>query len=190
MNIYALFAGGLMVCSQSIYILNVLFGNGRPVQSSWLVWTLASCSMFASMYQANVVNTQIAVSATGTLIIFLLSLRYGNPEGWSKTDYVCLVCSLVGLTLWFVLDNPYIALGANILTMLISCGPTFASVYAHPERESWISWALVVAASLAAIASLEVYSLPTLAQPISYMIGPTVILFLIYRDRNNEKPRT
>src|SRR5688572_28706718 len=108
-------AGILALISLVPYIVDIFRGNTKPERTTWAIWSVVSTILFFSYYASGARET-IWVGLMwmlGTVIVFLLSIKYG-VGGTSKLDIACLIGALFGLLLWFITKDPTKALYINL----------------------------------------------------------------------------
>lgn len=153
--ILIIFSSLLAFASYIVYIEAILKGKAKPHRTTrfctLLITVLATASLFA---QGSTTAIWLSgVFAVGSLIIFILSFRYGMG-GWAMTDIICMCISILGIALWKLTTNPVYALFASIGADLAGQVPMLIKTYHFPDTEVWTFYFLdVVAAIFSLIAS-------------------------------------
>lgn len=166
--IFGVAAGVLSTFAFIPYILDTICQRTRPQRASWLIWSVLGSIAFASQVYEGATSSLwfAAVQVSGTIIVFLLSIRGGEGQFLSKTDWQILVAAGVGLILWSVTDNAVYALAITISISLLGGVATIVKAYHDPTSETLITWVVSLIASACAIVSVGSADLVLLAYPI------------------------
>lgn len=126
------------------YIRDILYGSARPNRVTWFGWTLLSGSsaLIQISHGPDYSAMYVGADAILNLSIFMLSL-YRGVVLFTLVDGICLLFGSTGLVLWLVLDQPVLALVANIAADLSFGVPTLIKVFKDSGSESRRSWALM-----------------------------------------------
>jgi hypothetical protein len=136
-------AGLAAISAYAPYILSILRKETRPSRSTWIIWTVASLVLLSSYFSVGARGTiwLPLAYAIGTIIVMLLSLRFGEG-GWSKFDKICFTSSFLSLMLWWIFDSPLLALLLNLSIDVIGSFPTMKKVKRDPKSENKLGWTL------------------------------------------------
>lgn len=77
-----------------------------------------------------------AAQGSGTILVFLLSLKYGMG-GTTKLDIITFIGFAVSLLVWKITSNPALALILSIVTDSIAFIPTVEKTWRLPQTEEW-----------------------------------------------------
>jgi len=120
------------------YIKNIISRKVQPHAFSWLTWSaLAGINFVIQVSQLGGPGSWIwAVSCIETLIIFFLSLRFGQ-KNIKKVDWICLIGAGIAFIFWRLTSNPVFSIlllsGISLFGGFI---PTFRKSYHTPQKES------------------------------------------------------
>ncbi|MES2087826.1 MAG: hypothetical protein V4467_02425 [Patescibacteria group bacterium] len=169
------------------YVLDVVKGRVKPHPYTWFVWTIVSCVVFFGQLAK---GGGIAVIATGvseifTIIIFLLSLKYGfkNPP---KVDNYFLVFALLGLIPWFITKDPTISVITVVSIDLIAFIPTLRKTYCFPKSETPLLYGSNVLRHFLILATLGSYNVATMLHSISMIVTNSIMVIFIKTCKEKE----
>ena len=174
------------------YIVDTLAGRTQPQRASWLIWTVLSVIAFFTQLDSGASASLWFAGAqvSGTITIFLLSIRFGQGCYLARVDGLVLLAAAIGLGLWFVMDEAGYALAMTISISLLAGTVTVRKAYRSPGTETMITWALSLVASCFALASVPEMSWVLLAYP-AYLLtlnAAIVGAMLMGRARTAHKP--
>lgn len=169
--IFGIASGVLCLIAYIPYIRNILKGHTKPERMSWLLWLVLGIISFSAQISLGATfSLVIAVVLTlGSLVIFLLSLKYGFG-GIIRRDIVALGLSLIGFGLWIITNRPLIALCINIMIGSLSALLTILKTKEQPNTETSSTWLLASFAGLLSLISLERVEFSLIAYPAYIMI--------------------
>lgn len=169
------------------YLRDVIKGKVQPHPYTWFVWTLVSCVVFFGQVAkgAGIGAIPTAVSEIFTLIIFLLSLKYGfkNPP---KADKYFLIFALLGLVPWFLTNDPTISVIVVVSIDLIAFIPTLKKAYRHPKSETSLLYGTNALRHFLALGALGSYNIATVLHSVSMIITNSIMVIFIktHRDKS------
>lgn len=169
------------------YVIDTLTGRTRPQRSSWLIWmVLSTVSFFSQAHEGATDSLPFAgVMMSGTLTIFVLSIRRGVGGFAYQQDAWLLLAAAVGLVLWYMTDSAAYALALSISVSLLGGTLTVAKTYRDPYSETLPKWALSFLAAWFAAFSVGELDYVLLAYPL-YMVvlnGAVIAASLAGRER-------
>ncbi len=162
------------------YVMDVIKNRVKPHPYTWFVWTIVSCVVFFGQLAK---GAGIAVIASGvseifTLIIFILSLKYGfkNPP---KQDKYFLGFALLGLIPWYITKDPSISVITVVIIDLIAFVPTLTKTYNSPKSETPQLYTSNVLRHCLILATLGAYNIATMLHSVTMIITNTVMVIFI-----------
>ncbi len=175
--------GGVFVLISFVrYGTAIIIGKAQPTIASWAIWGGLNTLVLIGMLSDGVANPQSVLVAIGSLIIFVLALRFGKP-GWSIVDKVSLAGGVIAIGLWLVSGTPTLAIVMSLTAIAIGNIPTYASVMEDSSREDWYAWMIAAVASALTLISVENWSVSSLAQPVVFLATQLLMLYLIFMPR-------
>lgn len=182
-TIFSLISGILCLIAYVPYILNVIEGKTKPQRMSWFLWLVLSIISLVSQISLGATYSLVlsTVLTTGSLVIFLLSVKYGSG-GIVSRDIWALLLSFVGLIIWLTTDIPLITLMINIVIGSVGALLTIQKTIEHPGSETAITWLLASVAGIASLFSLSIGNLRfgLIAYPI-YIIVTNFAMYVASR---------
>jgi len=160
-------------------VRDTLRGVSYPHRATWLIWAvLASISAGASIYEGASVTALFSLTqAAGSILIFLLSLRYGLGPVATWVDMGALAICAIGVGVWYVTSDAVMALTISIGMSALGGTLTLAKCLRAPQSETSATWWLSLAAALCACAAVGEADAVLLAYP-AYLAGLYASLIL------------
>lgn len=180
-NILIAISSILAFISYIVYIVAILKGQAKPHRTTRFVLVIITFLATASLLaQGSTVAVWLSgVFAFGCFAIFALSIKYGMG-GWAKSDILCLVIALIGITIWKITSNPIFALFASIASDMAGQIPMLIKTYRFPETEVWTFYSLDVLAAILNLSAMGHWTYQELSYPlyIVFIDGLTITLIL------------
>lgn len=182
----AIVAALLAVVGNVPYIYKIIRGEVQPHAYTWFVWSIVSLVIFFGQLVkgAGVGVIPTAASEVFTIIIFILSLRYGF-KGITKTDTIFLVVALVGLIPWALTKDPTLSVITVVGIDLVAFIPTLRKTWAQPKTEAPILYIMNVIRHSLSLFSLEAYNIATTLHSISMITTNTLMTIFIAASRRD-----
>ncbi len=170
----------LAFVSPIVYSRSILKGQAKPHRTTRAVLLIITALTTASLFvQHNQVAIWLAaVSTVQSIIVFVLSIRYGMG-GWSKTDLICLFLALTGIVLWKITHDPVVALYCAIAADFTGMIPALIKTYHHPETDVWCFYLLDSFAAIFSMLALTSWSLQEYSYPVYIMIVNCIMVLLV-----------
>jgi hypothetical protein len=103
--------------------------------------------------------------------------------GWAKIDIVCLLISIIGIVVWQWTDEPLLGLMASILANIVGNIPAFVKTYEYPKTETWVYYFMGILSNGIILLAEKVFSVDKYIFPVYFIIGDTVFVILILREK-------
>ncbi len=146
------------------YLRDIFLKKTQPHIYTWLVWMITQGIAVAGLWYGGgswgAVNLSIGLLLV--LAVFILSFRYGT-RNITKFDTATLLAALAAAAIWFLLNDPILAVLTATAIDLVGYIPTWRKSYQEPWSETINTWLLFVAANIASIFALSEYNLLTLS---------------------------
>ncbi len=172
-------AGALMVVGFIPYIISVLRKEVKPSKATWIIWASLDSIAFAGMVVKGTANGQILGAISGSLIIIILSFKYGTP-GWTKVDKFCFTGAVLGISFWALFSSPSLGILISLTVGFLGSIPTFVETWKHPELESKSAWLIFWVSCLFATAAIPRWTIADVAQPVSFLMIESTMMFLLF----------
>ncbi len=183
-NFLAVVAGIIMCLSAIPYIIDILRKQTKPHAFSWLVWTLLMSTAFAAQFVSGAGPGAwvTLVNAMLVLVIFLLSLRFGERQ-FDHFDWLCLAGALLAMGLWWLTSNPTAAVILVTVTDAVGFIPTFRKGFRKPFEETLSLYAFGAVGLALSLFALDAYSLTTWLYPASLVVTNSCFILLVLAQR-------
>ncbi len=169
------------------YAIDTLAKRTQPQRASWLIWSvLGSIAFFSQLYEGAGSSLWFAgVQVTGTICIFLLSIRLGSGGFLNLRDCFILLVASAGLVIWYFTETAVYALAITISISLLGGSVTVLKAFRDPDSETMSTWFLSFIASTCAIFSVGAFDWIILAYPLYLFTlnGAIVVAMLLGRMR-------
>lgn len=179
-EIFVVVASILAVIGNVPYLIDILKKKIEPHAYTWLVWTIVSMvTLFGQIAKgAGIGAIPTAVSEGFTVIIFLISLKYGFKH-IRKIDTYFLIIALLGLIPWIITKDPTISVITVVTIDLIAFIPTIRKTWANPETENSILYSMNASRHFIALFSLQAYNIATTLHSIVMILVNTAMTIII-----------
>lgn len=172
------------------YLINVLSRKTQPHAFTWLIWSLTQGTATAGLWYGGGGFGAISLTISTILVtlMFLLSLSHGSKD-ITKSDIIVLTAALSAILIWWLLENPILAIALVSIIDLLGYIPTFRKSYNQPWSETAMSWGTFTIGNIFAILALGAYNFLTLSYLISIATANSILLvFLLIRRHHKPKP--
>jgi hypothetical protein len=117
-------------------LIKVIKKEVTPHPYTWFIWSIVSLvTVFGQIQKGGGIGAiPTAVSEIFTIIIFLLSLRYGF-KNIDKKDTYFLIAALLGLIPWALTKDPTLSVIVVVTIDIIAFIPTLNKARKNPESE-------------------------------------------------------
>lgn len=149
-------AGVVLVALSTLpYIRALLKGQVRPRLVSWGVWAvLAGVMTFAALMVGEVQSALLTgVTAAACATVLILGWRQGSRT-MARLDWLCLIGALVGLAVFIVMKDPFLALAVSVAVDAIAFIPTLVHAWNDPEEESLLCFAAAAVGELFVVVAI------------------------------------
>ncbi len=182
---FGLLSGLLSTVAYVPYIIDTLRRRTSPDRACWLIWsTLGSIAFFSQVYEGASASLLFAgVQVSGTIIVFLLSIKFGAGEYLSRKNQRILLVAALGLVAWYTTENAAYALAITISISLLGGAVTVHKAYLDPDSETLSTWVVALIASICAVLSVGKLDLTLLAYPLYLLTLYTAIVVAMVLGR-------
>jgi hypothetical protein len=175
----------LTVISYAPYVRAIVRGRTRPHLCSWIIWSLATVTVFA----AQLVDGggpgawPTGVSGVLTILIALLAWRQRADTRITRMDAWFLAGAVSALPAWWFTADPLAAVLILTGVELAGFGPTFRKAHHRPHEEGLVFFGLFAVRNTLSILALENRSTTTVLFPAVSGLACLVLVLLIARRR-------
>ena len=193
-------AGGISFFEYAVYIYDIFERDTRPSRSSWWILSIVWIVFFASSLSLapgysfiekfhNLAGGSLFLTyIAGSIIIAVLSVKYGSRDKINKLDVVCATLTMCSLVLFFITTKIY-SLIAAIIADFFAILPTIKNAYKYPHQESLRAWILCVIASTIALFAVNKWdtsfeSFSDWSNPVYLTVINLIILSIMFFRRS------
>jgi uncharacterized membrane protein (UPF0136 family) len=165
------------------YFLATVRGRVKPSAVSWFFWGITP--MIAFIVQ---LNQHVGIQALSTLtlgitpfaIFFITVVK--NKQNWQFTlsDRVCGGFAGLGLVLWLITENPFLALFFSIAADLFSAIPTIIKSIQEPQSEHYVPYFLSMLSMIVTLGAIQRWDVARYAFPVYMLLVNLLFVILIY----------
>ncbi|MEP4195586.1 MAG: hypothetical protein ABJL99_08120 [Aliishimia sp.] len=172
--LFGMLSAALSTIAYLPYINDTLRGRTHPQRASWLIWSALGSIAFASqLYEGATDSLWFAgVQVSGTIVVFLLSIRLGVGGFLNRQDCYVLLFAAGGLLAWYLTSTAVYAIAITISVSLLGGFVTVRKAYLHPQSETLSSWVCSFVAAGFAVLAVGRLDIILLAYPL-YLCGLT-----------------
>lgn len=168
------------------YISDILKRSTKPNVTSWITWTLlffvaTTAEFSAGEYRTALFTGSITIEC---LLIVILGSKFGYSR-YTKFDAVCQFGALLGFVVWWVFNNPLLAIFFVMAIDFLACLPTIEHSWFSPREETWQTFILSCVGGLFALFSLTSYNWTSTLYPVYIVLINTLITSVILFRRKN-----
>lgn len=180
LEIFGYTAGILFMLSVVPYVRSILKGNTKPQRMTWLIWTILVFIAFFSQLAKGATWSLLltAGDAVAILIIFIISIKFGMG-GFRKIDILSLIGAGISLFLWYLTNEPAVALFLIILIDIIGANLTIIKAWKNPETENWVGWGMCGVGGLFGILAVGSFNFILLVYPVYICLANSLIAIII-----------
>jgi hypothetical protein len=169
-----------------VYIRSMFVGGTKPNRVTWLMWAIAPLIGTAAALSNGVGWAILPVFMAGFSPLLIFTASFFAKEAYWKTstfDYVCGVLSAFALIIWWLTNDPNIAIVCASTSDALASIPALMKAWTNPETES--VWPFIIgtfgAASSLVVATLWIFS--EYAFPSYLIIVNILILLALYNNQ-------
>jgi hypothetical protein len=168
------------------YVRDILRGVTRPHRGTWLIWSALGATAFASQFAdgATWSLTLVGVQTVGTILILLLSIRFG-VGGASIADLCLIGIAGLGIVGWALSSEPAVATIFVVLADMIGVVMMLPKTWRDPWSETAPTYVLASASGLCGVLAVGELDASLLLYPSYYAIGNGAIAAVILRRRRS-----
>jgi flagellar biosynthesis protein FliP len=184
-----LFSALLILAGVVPYIRSILKREVRPNLVSWAGWTLLTTIAAAAQISkgASLSVLIVLMSTLGTGAVAVLAIKLGYTK-FSRLDIVCFLLAGLAMILWWVTNEPLVAIGLALTADFIVAVPTIVKTYKDPASETAFPWIIFAVGAGIGTATSSSYALHNLLFPlylffINALIGGLALRGKIKKDK-------
>lgn len=168
----------------SVYIRDTIRGQTKPNRVTWLLWSLGPLIATGAGLTAGVTWAVLPVFISGFAPALVFLASFANKDAYWKLkmhDYVCGAFSVLALVLWYLTDNPIVAIALAIVADGLAALPTVVKAWKFPETETGVAYAGGFVNGISSFFAMKTFSFAEMAFPAYLVAVCTTLLFSVYR---------
>ena len=166
-----------------LYIKDTLKWKTKPNKITWWIWSAApliwtSATIYSEWFIWSVLPVFMAWFIP--LLIFISSFINKNSY-WElkKLDYICLIFAILALILWWITNNPLLAIIFWIMADFLAAIPLLIKMYNFPETENILPFFAWLIANLSAFLVIRNWDMEEYLFP-AYLVSICLIIILAF----------
>ena len=168
------------------YIKEILWGNTKPNKVTWLMWSVAPLIATFAAFSDGVRWSVLPVfmSGFGPLLVFIA--YFLNPNAYWKLerfDYLCGICSVLALILWWITKDPNIAIAFAIASDGFASVPTLIKLWKYPKTETVSPFTAGLFSALTSFVAIKMWGFSAYAFPAYLVMINILLIFCFYRRK-------
>ena len=169
-----------------VYVRSMFKGGAKPNRVSWFMWSIAPFIATAAAISNGVGWAALPVFMSGLSPFVIFTASFVSKKAhWTLTsfDYVCGVLSGLALVLWYVTEDPNVAIAFAIASDGLASIPTLTKAWKHPETE--VAWPFMVGVfnAFTSFLAVTIWAFSAYAFP-AYLIVINILLFFsVYKKK-------
>jgi hypothetical protein len=173
-----LIAASATLVAAVAYIRSMFKGETKPNRVTWLMWTVAPFTATFAAFSSGATWAAVPVFMSGLSPFLILLASFLNKRAYWKLsafDYACGALSALALVLWYVTENPNVAIVFAIFSDALAAIPTIRKAWRNPQTE--FRWLFVVGvfSPLTSFLVATDWSFSEIAFPV-YLVGINILL--------------
>lgn len=185
LTLFGILSGVLSTFAYLPYIIDTARGDTKPQRASWLIWSvLGSIAFFSQVFEGATDSLWFAgVQVSGTIVVCLLSIRFGVGGFMNRRDAVIMAIAAAALLIWYLTETPAYALAITITISLLGGSVTVLKAFQAPESETISTWAISAVASACAVLAVGRFDPILLAYPVYLLTLNSAIVLAVLSGR-------
>jgi hypothetical protein len=183
------YLSGLAILASYIpYIRDIFLKKTKPERMSWLIWVaLSAISLFSQEAKGATFSLIVTGSeAVGELLVFILAIKYGLG-GFLKRDLMALGAAAGSLILWYLTNEPAVALFAVTLIDASGAALTVMKTYEQPTTETISGWVLTAIGGFLGCLAVGGFNFILLVFPIYILVASLAVLAAIWFGKRRKQ---
>lgn len=167
------------------YYRGIFRGTTKPHPFTWVGFGLLNAITFvAQVATGGGPGAWVtALTTVATFGIAILAFRQGE-KNITVFDWICFIGALLGIALWKMTSDPFLAVVVVTIADLLAFAPTFRKAFLRPFEETTALYLMSVIKYSISIFALTTLSLTTAFFPIAITLAnAAIVILLVVRQR-------
>lgn len=183
-------AAAMRLVGGASYLRATIKGVAKPYPLSWLLWGITPMIAFAAELRAGVGLSALVTLALGVspLLVFIVAM-IKNHRSFTVDllNGLCCLVAIVGIVLWYVTDEPILAISFSIAADICSAVPTVRKIFRLPYSEYVPSYLISVGSMVITLLAVQQWSFVAVAFPVYVLVINLLIVALIFNVRKQQR---
>jgi len=164
----------------SLYFRSIFRGLTKPHAFTWITFFLLDATVFAAqVIRGGGPGAWLTIAgALGNFAIIIFAIRWGEKH-ITKSDWISFTGALSGIVLWWLTNDPLVAVVIAALVNLLAVLPTLRKSFSKPFEESITIWGLDIIRFSLAVAALTSLNLTTALFPIATILTNATLVTMV-----------
>ncbi len=165
------------------YIRSMFKGGAKPNRVTWLMWSIAPLIAASAAVSSGVTWPALPVFMSGFSPLLIFTASFLTKKAFWKLstfDYACGMLSAFALVLWYLTENPNVAIVFAMASDAIAAAPTLAKAWRHPETESIWPYATGIFGASAGLAAVVSWVFSAYAFPAYLLVINALLALAVY----------
>lgn len=179
-------AAAATLVGASIYIRSMFKGQTNPNRVTWFMWSVAPFIATGAALSKHVGWAVVPVFMSGFSPFLVLTASFFNKKAYwrlSSFDYICGVLSGLALVLWFVTNDPNLAITFAIVSDALAAVPTLTKAWKNPETESIWPFIIGIFSPMTSFLVATTWGFSELAFPIYLVVINILLAFSMFKKK-------
>ncbi len=119
----------------------------------------------------------------GLTTIAILALLVGNGKKKDSWDWGCLVSALIGIVIYIVYKNAFVAFVAVLCAEALGLIPTIRKTYKSSEQEDFLAWSFTTAGNVLNLLAVNWANATDMVYVIAILVVDGIVFSLIVRGK-------
>ncbi|MBN1245611.1 hypothetical protein JXA31_08460 [Candidatus Bathyarchaeota archaeon] len=173
-----LIAASATLVAAFAYIRSMFKGQTKPNRVTWLMWTIAPFTATLAAFSSGATWAAVPVFMSGLSPLLILLASFLNKRAYWKLsafDYVCGALSVLALVLWYVTENPNMAIVFAIFSDALAATPTLRKAWRNPESEFRLPFLVGAFSPMTSFLVTAAWTFSEIAFP-AYLVAINILL--------------
>lgn len=184
-NILLILVAILGVLTYVSAVYQMIFGKYSPSFFTRGVWLLLGINSFIGVLFGEGTKASVILALTllvGNAAVFIVSYKKGS-RNFGNVEKLSLILLIIAMTVWLVLDAPFITLIISLVAHFIGGMPTIWRTIKKPENEQALHWYFFFSASVISIIASPNKTITAILFPVYFALFDGLIIFLANRKK-------
>jgi hypothetical protein len=169
-----------------VYVRSMFKGETKPNRVTWFMWSIAPFVASTAAVSNGVGLAVIPVFMSGFSPFLVFTASFFNKKAyWKLTsfDYLCGILSGLAVVLWFLTNNPNLAIIFAIIGDALAAIPTQTKAWHNPETESAWPFIVGVFSPMTSFLVATTWGFSELAFPIYLIVINVLLVFSVSKKK-------